>query len=71
MAADPTPLAPAITSTHCPISTRTRLVSMCMAVLPASVSAAEVEKSTPAGKRTSTRAGTDYDLVGIGWQVRW
>jgi hypothetical protein len=24
-----------------------------------------------ASSGTSTRAGTDYDLVGIGWQVRW
>ena len=35
-----------------------RSVSMCIAVLPARVRAAEVSKSTVSGKRTKARAGT-------------
>ena len=45
-------------STQSPAFTCVRSVSMCMAVLPASVSAAEVSKETPSGKRTSDEAGT-------------
>ena len=46
-----------MTSTQSPSRTDARRVSMCMAVLPASVKAADVVKSTPAGSRHQGRGG--------------
>ena len=47
-----------MTSTQSPARTSARSVSMCIAVLPASVSAAEVSKLTDSGNATTQRAGT-------------
>ena len=58
IAAWPTPLVPAITSTVSPVRTRARVTSMCQAVRKVSGNAAASRKPTWSGIGTTLAAGT-------------